>query len=105
MKRFLSAIGKILGFIGKAGTAWGQGLALLEPLAAIIALVQAMRGPGDGQAKRAQAIEMYEHFLEVEGIVAKPLSPALQAKLRAVVGSGVDFAIDLGKVIEEIKAS
>lgn len=100
MKGFLRAIGKILGFIGKADGAWGKGLALLEPLGSIIALVQAMKGPGDGATKRRQAIEMYEQFLIIEGLIAKPLSPELQAELRVVIGEGVDFAIALGKVLD-----
>jgi hypothetical protein len=99
MKTILRVIGKILGFLGKADSTWGKGLALLEPLASIVTLVQAIKGPGNGQEKRKLAIELFEQFLIVEGILAKPLPPDLQAELRAVVGEGVDFVIALGKVL------
>jgi hypothetical protein len=105
MKDFFSFLGRLLGLVGKAGKAWGTGIALLPHLAQIIMFVQALRGQGTGADKRKQAIELFHELLVAEGIITGAgVSPALHDALTTAVGECVDAAIALDKVIAAIKA-
>ncbi len=105
MKDFFSFLGKLIGLVGKGGKRWGQGLALLPHLVQIMMAVQMLHGPGTGAEKRATAIKLFREVVLAEAHVAKPLSPALVAKLETAIGTLADAGIALDQVYDEIKAT